>query len=76
MALIILVILSGVSWFFVLNTPARRKFHSTQWDLFNFSKQQREVDDAVSLAVSLVLAITFTTILLFALLVSILKIVS
>ena len=39
----------------------------TQWYLFKMSKEQREIDDAVSFAALLVSALFFTTLLIFVL---------
>jgi hypothetical protein len=61
----ILALLCGLSWLFVLSSTTRRNFLRMQWNLFKLNRQQREFDDAVALACSLVFALTFTIVLVF-----------
>jgi hypothetical protein len=78
LSLFVLLAIGAVSWFLVLNQAARRKFVSKHWSIFGWSpfkisEEQREVDDTLTLACSLISAVTSSTILLFVLLASIVK---
>lgn len=68
----ILGLVCALSWFLLLNKPARRKLVDNHWSLFgwspfNVSEKQRELDEILTFACLLISAITTTTILVFIL---------
>lgn len=75
LGIIFLILLVSVSWYFVLNSSARRRQSKPGWELFRLRKEQRETWDAVNRAGFLVLALTSSLILLVVLLTIIAKII-
>lgn len=56
-----LLLVAGFAWYLVFNEQARRKFGEPRW-VFRRSKEGREVDDAINLAASLIIAVFCSTI--------------
>jgi hypothetical protein len=65
---LILASLSVVSWIYVLKPSARRRYEWLTWRCLRAkNKEQKELENALALAVFLITALTSTTILLFVL---------
>jgi len=59
--LAVFLVISVVSWLFVLSKSTRRNHSKPAWDFFRMGKEQRAIFDSANLAVSLILALVFTT---------------
>jgi hypothetical protein len=62
--LIIIVAISSASWTLFFNRAARRWLLRFNWALFKMNKDQRQLDESVSVAVLLISGIVSTTFLL------------
>jgi hypothetical protein len=68
--LLLVSVIGGLNWYLVFNEPTRRKLAEPGWSLWRRSKEGKEVDDAFNLAVSLIIAVACSTILVAVLLVA------
>lgn len=66
----VLVAVSSGTWLLVMR-PAARQWLASSWLTSKLSKEQQEMRDALALAVSIIAAVTSTTVLLFILFVTI-----
>ena len=71
--LLLLSVIGGLGWYLVFNEPARRKLAEPGWSFYKRSKEGKQVDDAVNLATSLIIAVTCSTVLVAVLLVALVK---
>jgi hypothetical protein len=72
-AISVLVILTLVSWLFVLSKSTRRSHSKPAAELFRMNKEQRESFEALTLASSLVIALMSSIVLIFILIAAIIK---
>ena len=79
--LIVLSVISAVSWFLVLNQTARRKLVRGHWSIFGWSpfkisEQQREIDEILTLVSLLITALISTTVVVFVMVVRVVKLLT
>lgn len=58
-----LIIVGACSWYLVFNEPARLRFQRGYWAFWKRSKEGRELDDALTMAQALIVAVTCSTLL-------------
>lgn len=73
---IILIVVSALSWFFVVDGRARKKLVRGHWSVFGWSPfkitdQYRELDETLTLVSLLISGVLSTTILVFLIIVNI-----
>jgi hypothetical protein len=71
--LLLLCLIGGLGWYLVFNEQARRKLAEPGWSFYRRSKDGRQVDDALNLATSLIIAVTCSTVLVAVLIVALIK---
>jgi hypothetical protein len=71
--LLILFVIGALCWHLVFNEQERRKLAEPGWAFYRRSKEGKELDDAVNLAVSLIAAVTCSTLFVVVLIIAVVR---
>jgi hypothetical protein len=58
-----LILVGAFSWYLVFNEPARLRLQGAHWAFWKRSKEGKELDDALTMAQALIVAVTCSTLL-------------